>query len=175
MQYRNKNFDPGRDLPELKAIVALANIQGRLLIVNDDVELAMKVGAGGVHLGKGDGSIVAARSLMGPEAMIGATVHSLEELFAVKGKGADYYGVGPVFGTSSKDTGLPDLGLEGLAELVAAADKPVIAIGRIGLENAESVIGQGAHGIAVISAYCMSDNPPVVAHALLDILQRSPA
>lgn len=171
VQYRNKDFQPARDLAELQAIADLARSLGRLLLINDDPRLALQVGAGGVHLGREDGSVAAARALLGPDACIGATVHDPRELADLRGQGADYYGIGPVFGTNSKDTGLPPLGLDGLAALVRLADRPVIAIGSIDLARIPSVMASGAHGIAVISAYCMADDP---AAAALDLLRALP-
>lgn len=167
VQYRHKDFRADRDLAELQAIADLARAMGRLLLINDDARLACQVGAGGVHLGREDGSVAEARALLGPDAVIGATVHNAAELAALRGQGADYYGIGPVYGTTSKDTGLPPLGLDGLAALVRLADRPVIGIGSIDLARAAQVMAAGAHGIAVISAYCMADDPTAAARALL--------
>lgn len=172
VQYRNKAFNPARDYADLEAIAQLAHRLGRLLIINDNPYLALQVGAGGVHLGRGDGSVAAARALLGPHVVIGATVHDAIELAALRGQGADYYGIGPVYGTRSKDTGLPPLGLDRLAELVRRADRPVIAIGSIDAARCAEVLATGAHGIAVISAYCMADDPKAAAHTLLQALPK---
>ncbi|HHG84637.1 MAG TPA: thiamine phosphate synthase, partial [Bacteroidetes bacterium] len=109
VQYRNKSFDAGQDLEELRAIATLAQLEKKVLIINDDTELAFQVGAQGVHLGQEDGAIASARALLGPDAIIGATVHNLVELSALRGTSIDYIGLGPVYGTTSKVTGLPDL------------------------------------------------------------------
>jgi thiamine-phosphate pyrophosphorylase len=102
--------------------------------------------------------------------LVGATVHNQEELEALKGQRIDYIGVGPVFGTSSKDTGLPPLGLDGLARLCQLSDWPVIAIGSIGLEDVGRLKAAGAHGVAVISAFCLAEKPIAVAKAFLEKL-----
>lgn len=166
VQYRNKAFRPKRDLAELRAISMVATRTGRALIINDDADLALQVGAQGVHLGKGDGSPAAARKLLGTRAIIGATVHNLEELEALKDMPIDYIGVGPVYGTRSKQTGLPDLGLEGLRAICEASPFPVVAIGGIEKENILAVRDAGARGAAVLSAFCKSPDPIAYANNL---------
>jgi thiamine-phosphate pyrophosphorylase len=145
---------------------------GRLLIVNDNAELALQIGVRGVHLGREDGSIERARALLGSEAVIGATVHNLAELEALRGQSVDYIGVGPVFGTRSKETGLPDLGLEGLRELCGHSPWPVIGIGGIDLEGLRKVKQAGAYGCAIISAFCKAENPETSARQMLNILEQ---
>ena len=172
VQYRNKSFDPGRDLAELQAISDLSRRLGKCLIINDDAQLAFQVGAQGVHLGKEDGSVAEARALLGSEAIIGATVHDMAELEAVKGMAIDYVGIGPVYGTGSKDVGLPDLGLEGLKRLCAAASVPVIAIGGIRVKNVGELKEAGAYGVAVISAFCKAEVSTEVAKAFLEGINR---
>lgn len=165
VQYRQKNYQPARDLVGLRSLADVARGEGHCLIVNDRMDLAFELGAAGVHLGQGDGDPRAAAALLGPQAIVGATVHNLAELRALAGAPIHYIGVGPVFGTQSKATGLPDLGLEGLAALCAASPWPVIAIGGIGLAHVEAVMAAGAHGVAVISAFCLASNPQDVAAA----------
>ncbi|MEM0997488.1 MAG: thiamine phosphate synthase [Bacteroidota bacterium] len=170
VQYRNKAYLPDRDRAELEAIAALARRSGLPLIINDDAELAFQVGAQGVHLGKEDGSVAAARALLGPKAIIGATVHDPSELAALTGQAINYVGIGPVYGTRSKSTGLPDLGLSGLRTLVEISPWPVIAIGSIETANLAPVVEAGAYGCAVISSFGRAENPVTVAKTMLDIL-----
>lgn len=170
LQYRNKSYDAARDEAELIRIQHLADRHQNPLIINDDAALTFQVGAHGVHLGKEDGSIAAARALLGPDAIVGATVHSLAELDAIRGLPVDYIGVGPVYGTRSKATGLPDLGLEGLAAICAASPFPVIGIGGIRPDTTAAVLQAGCYGVAVIGAFAQSDHPPRVAKAFLEIL-----
>ena len=89
VQYRNKAFAPERDLAELTAIAELAQARSRTLIINDDAGLAFQVGAQGVHLGKEDGPAADARGLLGPDAIVGATVHDRSELEALLGQNID--------------------------------------------------------------------------------------
>lgn len=167
VQYRHKAYLPDRDRAELMAIGALAQEMGRRLVVNDRVDLALESGAGGVHLGQGDDDPRAAAALLGPRALIGATVHSMAELVALASAPIHYIGVGPVYGSHSKATGLPDLGLDGLAALAAASPWPVVAIGGIGLAQVPEVLAAGAHGVAVISAFCHAEHPSTVAREFM--------
>ena len=121
------------------------------LVVNDSVDIAVGVGAHGVHLGSGDLSPRIARKMMGPRAIVGATVNTLEQAHAACGQPVDYWGVGPVFETFSKQNPAPPIGLKGLQAIVAAADKPVIAIGGMGAQHVGEVLGTGAYGVAVLS------------------------
>lgn len=171
LQYRNKSFQRQRDLCELQAIAQLAKLQSNCLLVNDNASLAFELNAQGVHLGQGDGSPAIAAQQMGPNAIIGATVHSIAELNALAGMPISYIGVGPVFGTRSKSTGLPDLGLKGLAEICTASPWPVIAIGSIRLEDVEAIKAAGAYGVAVISAFCLAKDPTKVARLFLEKLE----
>ena len=163
VQYRNKRFDLALDMAEAQAIARHAQATHNCLIVNDSVALAGELNAQGLHLGREDGDPRAAAELLGPEVVIGATVHSLAELAALHGAAIHYIGVGPVYGTRSKSTGLPDLGLDGLAAICAASPWPVIAIGGIELRHVPEVLAAGAHGVAILSAFCLADDPTAVA------------
>jgi thiamine-phosphate pyrophosphorylase len=171
VQYRNKQFSADQHLAEAQAIADLARETGNWLIVNDNVTLARGLNVQGIHLGQGDCDPRDAAELLGPGVCIGATVHSHTELDALRGAPIHYIGVGPVYGTQSKATGLPNLGLDGLAAICAASPWPVIAIGSIGLAQVDEVMAAGAHGIAVISAFCLSPNPQNVAAAFLAKLE----
>lgn len=171
VQYRNKLFSREKDLAEATKMAKLAQEDGHCLIINDAAALAFELQAQGVHLGQGDGAPQAAADLLGPGKLIGATVHNMAELEALRGAPIHYIGVGPVYGSRSKRTGLPDLGLEGLARLCAASPWPVIAIGGIEERQAAEVIAAGAHGLAIISAFCIASNPRHVAKRILTLLE----
>lgn len=170
VQYRHKGYQPHLHEPELLQIAQLARKPGQYWIVNDHPELALRIGADGVHVGREDMSPQLARELLGPNALIGATVHTLAELAALQGQNIDYIGVGPVFGTQSKDTGLPPLGLNSLSEICAQSSWPVIAIGAITRQNAREVIAAGAAGIAVLSDICCAENPQKAVEEFRTIL-----
>jgi thiamine-phosphate pyrophosphorylase len=167
VQYRNKDFLEDFHLPELVDISKWAQSQGKVLVVNDDPELAARIGASGVHVGQSDPSIEKARMLMGPKRLVGATVHTRGELETVSSLAVDYLGIGPIFGSLTKDTGLPPLGLEGLSQFVLRSSIPVIAIGNIQLADIPAVMSTGVHGIAVVSAFCLADDLEYRAKELL--------
>ena len=123
-----------------------------LFLVNDRVDLALEVGADGVHLGQEDLPYPEARKILGPEKIIGVTVNNLAEALAAQAWGADYLGVSPIFATATKaDAGAP-AGVVLLAEIRRRVSLPLVAIGGITLANAPEVIGAGADAVCAISA-----------------------
>lgn len=128
-------------------------------IVNDDVELAWEISADGVHVGQEDQSALHVRRIIGPDKILGVSVHSLEEAAIAVENGADYVGMGPVFGTLTKPDAKKPAGVAGI-ELVKSKfpELPVVGIGGITPLNAELVWSAGADGIAVISAIAHAEN-----------------
>ena len=121
-------------------------------LVNDRVDLALEVGADGVHLGQEDFSYYEARNLLGPDKIIGVTVHNVAEALAAQAAGADYLGVSPIFSTATKaDAGAPT-GVALLAEIRRQVSLPLVAIGGITLANAPAVIEAGADAVCAIAA-----------------------
>jgi thiamine-phosphate pyrophosphorylase len=125
---------------------------GCLFFVNDRVDVAMAVGAEGVHLGQEDLALETARSLVGTDIIVGISATTVEEAEAAEAGGANYLGVGPVFATPSKPDAVFPIGLEGLKKIRDAVELPIVAIGGIAESNARQVFEAGADGIAVISA-----------------------
>ncbi|WP_260678694.1 thiamine phosphate synthase [Planococcus salinarum] len=124
-----------------------------LFLINDDVELALAVDADGIHIGQEDMDCGQARELMGKEKMLGVSVHSLEEAKIAIDAGADYLGMGPVYGTRSKADAKQPAGTIGIKEVTSHfPDIPVYGIGGISPQNAPAVWEAGACGVAVISA-----------------------
>jgi thiamine-phosphate pyrophosphorylase len=121
-----------------------------LFIVNDRLDIALGVGADGVHLGQEDLPVSVARKIAGKNFIIGASVSSKEEAIFAEKEGADYISVQSIFPTSSKEN-VGVIGLEGLREIVKVSSLPVIAIGGINLENAREVLNCGVKGVALIS------------------------
>jgi len=135
------------------------------LVINDRVDLALALDADGVHLGDDDLPIELARRLLGPDRIIGSSADNATEVERRIQVGADYVGIGPIFGTTSKcDTG-PILGLEGLANAVRRTQIPLIAIGGITSENVSAVLETGVHGIAILSAVCGEKDPEEATRA----------
>lgn len=153
LQLRDKTLS---DVELLKTAVDLARIcrkSGVLFLVNDRPDIALLSGADGVHLGQDDLPIAAARGILGREALVGRSTHSLKQALAAQSEGADYIGVGPVFATPTK----PDYGSVGLELVRQAADQitiPFVAIGGIDLNNISSVLEAGARRIAAVRAIC---------------------
>jgi len=134
---------------ELRRLVSEA---GRTFVVNDRLDVAIAVDAHGLHLGPLDGSVGEARGAWLPPRILGASARSLERARALAAAGADYLGVGPVFGTTTKRDAPGAIGLSTLREIAAGVGVPVIAIGGIHAGNAALAIEAGAAGVAVISA-----------------------
>lgn len=136
------------------------------IIINDRVELARSLaadGVAGVHIGLEDMSASEAREKLGPDAIIGVTAHSFDELKAYKGLDVDYVGIGPFAPTDTKKNLAPVLGLEGIAEMVLLAkdsgiEFPLVAVGGVKLEDVASLLEVGANGIAVSGALANADN-----------------
>jgi thiamine-phosphate pyrophosphorylase len=149
VQYRAKEVSTRMMLAEAAALKKLC--QDAIFLVNDRVDVALAVGADGVHLGQEDLPFDAARKLLGPDKIIGITVSTLEEALTAARQGADYLGVSPIFFTRTKsDAGLPT-GLSLLREIRNAVSLPLAAIGGITLDNAAEIIAAGADMICAIS------------------------
>jgi len=138
---------------EAKAAVAVAEQSGVQLIINDRVDVALAVGAAGVHLGQNDLPPEAARKLLGPAAILGYSTHTVDQALEAVKLPIDYLAIGPIFPTTSKTDTFPVLGLEGLrAVRRAIREFPLVAIGGITHANARDAIQAGADSVAVISA-----------------------
>ncbi|MCS6904033.1 MAG: thiamine phosphate synthase [Bacteroidia bacterium] len=169
-QFREKNLRSSH-IRELEQIIALSRNYPTKVIINDYLELALELGANGVHLGVEDIPLSQAisRAREKDNFIIGATCHTLEELQDLNNfykHQIHYIGVGPIFGSTSKKIKYPPLGLEGLAQFCKQSHFPVIAIGNIQPFNIPSLIAAGASGIAVIKAFCGQTSPLAAAHAL---------
>jgi thiamine-phosphate diphosphorylase len=158
IQLRDKHADDGEFFAWATAIRKLTSKAGVTFIVNDRVDICLAVNADGVHVGQNDFPAKDARKLLGPNRILGVSIASLDELKQAEESGASYVGFGPVFDTATKADAGSALGLELLAEIKAAARRPVVAIGGIGLSNIESVADAGADGAAVISAVVLSED-----------------
>jgi thiamine-phosphate pyrophosphorylase len=142
---------PDRAFLELSdAIAALAHESNARLIVNDRSDIALMSGADGVHVGQDDLPVDDVRALLGTAGTIGVSSHDSKQVDSALASSADYVAVGPVFGTTTKDTGYEARGLD-LVRYAAGRGKPVVGIGGITLETAPDVIAAGARAVAVIS------------------------
>jgi thiamine-phosphate pyrophosphorylase len=142
------------------------------LFVNDRLDVALAIGADGVHLGQDDLPVRAARELAPPGFLIGVSAETRELARAAWRGGADYVGVGPVFATGSKLDAGEAVGTARVREIAGAVDVPVVGIGGIGPANAGEVVAVGAAGVAVISAVTRAADPERASAALLEALRR---
>jgi thiamine-phosphate diphosphorylase len=150
-------------LPLASSLVAMCAGAGLLLLVNDRIDIAVGCGATGAHVGQDDHPVVA-RARLGPDAILGVSVGSVQEALAAEAAGADYLGV-TVWATSTKPEAVP-IGLEGVRDVAAATALPVVGIGGIHTGNAREVLTAGAAGIAVISAVATAEDPVGVIREL---------
>jgi len=170
IQLREKLLPALEFYQQAKAAIIVAARRGVLLIVNDRVDVALAVGAHGVHLGQDDMPPAAARNLLGPDAFIGYSTHNIEQAIAATKLPIDYLAIGPIFATTTKTDTAPVLGLDGLrAVRMAIGAFPLVAIGGITHANAREVVDAGADSVAVISAV-LSDpgNIPEATRSLLE-------
>ncbi len=159
VQYRNKSADAHLRRAQGAALLALCRSLGVPLVINDDLDLAVSLGADGLHLGRDDASIAAARARLGPGRMVGASCYDrLDLALAARRAGADYVAFGSAFASSTKP-GAVRVPLSLYREAGARLACPVVAIGGITQENARVVIDAGADSVAVISA--LFDGPGV--------------
>jgi thiamine-phosphate pyrophosphorylase len=157
LQYRDKSSDDARRLREAEALRELCNRYGAALIINDDAELAARLGVG-LHLGQGDGSLSAARALLGRQAIIGGTCHAQLELAeAAAREGASYVAFGRFFNSTTKP-GAPAADAELLAAAKARINLPIVAIGGVTLDNAPALIAHGASMVAVVHGLFGADS-----------------
>jgi thiamine-phosphate pyrophosphorylase len=173
LQVRAKTMSSAALVDLATAVVRVAKTYDAAVIVNDRVDVARMVGAAGVHVGQDDLPPAEARRLLGPDAIVGYSTHSVTQIRTAMGEPVTYIAVGPVFGTRTKDTGYDAVGLE----LVSAAAReapstPIVAIGGITLETAPSVLAAGASSVAVIGDLLVGGNPRARTNAYLQALAR---
>jgi thiamine-phosphate pyrophosphorylase len=167
IQVREKELAPPDYIRLARAARRLTREKGAWLLVNDCVDVALKAGADGVHLGQRDVPPREARSRLGPQAIIGVSVRNAAEAAAAERGGADYVAVNGVFPTSTK-TDLGELpGLEGVRAIRAATRLPLLGIGGIQAGNCRAVIDAGADGVAVVTAITLADDIPAACAELL--------
>ena len=152
VQLRDKRLD-GTDLLRLAVTIGERSRRaGALLLVNDRSDVASASGADGVHLGQTDLPVAAARAIMAPCACIGVSVESPEQAKQAEADGADYVGVGAIYGSATKEDAGAPVGLDHLGRVRDATRLPIVAIGRITAARVEEVMAAGADAVAVISA-----------------------
>lgn len=169
VQLREKEL--GREQIERSARTfrRLCDTYSALFIVNDDPYLAQSCDADGVHVGQGDIAAAEARQILGPEAIVGLSTHSEEQLATSADEPVDYVSVGPIWETPTKQ-GRPGVGLDLVEHAAAHAPHPFFAIGGIDPSNAAQVVEAGARRLGVVRAVRDAEDPAVAAGALRDAL-----
>ena len=171
VQLREKTCSTREFIAEALALKEFLQSHGVPLIINDRVDVAMAVGAEGVHLGQTDMPLAAARAIVTDTMLIGISAESLADAVAAQRGGADYVGVSPIFTTPTKtDTAAP-LGLAGLQSIRRTVHIPLVGIGGINQQTAAEVIRCGADGIAVVSAIVAAEDPVQAARELVQAIR----
>lgn len=168
LQIREKDLDANSFQAEAAKLKALCSRHNVPYVVNDSVDIALAIGADGVHVGQSDIKDRDIRSMIGPERILGISAGTVEEAVAAENAGADYIGVGAVFGTSTKKNAR-NLTVEKLMEISHAVSIPVVAIGGINSRNLMELRGSGVDGVAVISAIFAAEDPGKATAQLLEL------
>jgi thiamine-phosphate pyrophosphorylase len=178
LQYRDKHaatrrvFEMSNLLSHRLSGLARPGTSPVRFIVNDRPDVALLAGASGVHVGQTDLGVEQARAIVGREAWVGVSTHTLEQVEAADRTSADYVAFGPVFQTTTKEKADPVVGLRLLAEARARTSKPLVAIGGITLERAADTYRAGADSLAVVRDLLAAPDPAAQARKFLDVAGR---
>ncbi|MCM2265870.1 MAG: thiamine phosphate synthase [Desulfuromonadales bacterium] len=167
VQLREKDLPAAQLLPLAEKLRAITLRFDARLLINDRIDVALAVGADGVHLAGHSLPVATARSLLGPDKLIGVSTHHPGEIAAAASGGADFVTFGPVFDTPSKTVYGPPLGLDALRMACAASHLPVFALGGIKNSRLPELGGSNIHGVAVISAIIAASDPYAATDAFL--------
>lgn len=159
VQLRAKNHDADRILAMGRSLQPMCSASSVPLIINDDLDTALVIGADGVHLGVDDADPERARELGSQGFIIGFSPETDEQLREAEARGVSYLGIGPLFATATKHDAGTALGLEECARRVSLTRLPAVAIGGINACNASLALGTGVDGVAVVSAILKAGNP----------------
>jgi thiamine-phosphate pyrophosphorylase len=169
IQYRNKTASSRHFFEVSRQLSSVLGPRGVRLIVNDRPDIALLVGAGGVHVGQDDLGVEDTRAICGPDKWVGISTHTLVQIAEADHTSADYIAIGPIFPTATKKNPDPVVGTELLRQARKMTKKPLVAIGGITLERAAEVYRAGADSLAVIRDLTCVPNPAVRARKYLDV------
>lgn len=170
VQYRAKTASSAEMYDEALQLKALCDSFKVPLIINDRLDIAMAVGAAGVHLGQDDLPCAAARRILGEDYIIGVSAHNPAEAAEALQSGADYLGCGAVFGTATK-ADVKKLGTDGLAAICKAKGLPVVGIGGVTADNYREVRAAGADGAAIVSGILAQPDISATVRAIAKVSQ----
>ena len=171
IQLRMKTDRTGEFYDMAAALCPLVHAEGGIFIVNDRCDVALAVGADGVHLGQEDLPLADARAVLGPGKLIGISTHTLAQALEAEAGGADYIGFGPIFPTTTKAHPVPVVGVASLCEVRARVRTPIVAIGGITAKNIGEVLAAGADCAAVISAVLSAPDPSKAMIELISAIE----
>lgn len=167
IQLREKNSSTDSFLTKALQLIEITDKYSIPLIINDNIEVAEKVNAAGIHVGNSDDPPVYLRQLpLLTKKMIGYSIEYLSQLNNEETAVSDYLGISPVFRTDTKTDTITEWGLEGIKTIRQLTEKPLVAIGNIYLGNAKEVMNAGADCLAVVSAICHASDPQKAAYQL---------
>ncbi len=169
IQLREKQWGKNKIKKEAIKLLKICRKNNVLFIVNDYADVALEIGADGVHLGQSDMPISEARKICGNKLIIGLSTHSIKQAVKADKEDADYITIGPIFRTRAKDY---TIGTEIIKEILRKIKKPLIAIGGINKDNIDSVLGQGVKSVAVISAVVSAENIKEAANVLIEKIKK---
>lgn len=173
VQLRDKRASRSQLRATAGVFLQVARRHGALFIVNDDPDLAVQVDADGVHVGQGDPPPGQARAVVGPNQLVGRSTHTLAEIDRALTEDCDYFAVGPVHATPTKE-GRPGIGLEPLRHAAAVAgNRPWFVTGAMSTVTAPEVLTTGASRLVVVRAITQAEEPGVATRALAELLRRS--
>jgi thiamine-phosphate pyrophosphorylase len=172
VQLREKRLDQGPFCRLAEKVRAMTAESDALLIINDRLDVAMAVGADGVHLGQEDLPVPHARRLV-PDMIVGASTHSAQQAAAAEQAGASYVNIGPLFPTGTKPEHASGLGVEGLRRIGPAVTIPFTVMGGIKAEHVPALVRAGARTLAVVTAVTAADDPESAARDLLACIRGS--
>lgn len=171
VQLREKNLDFNAFLDSAIKIKRLTEKYRVPLIINDNIDVCIKSNADGVHIGQGDIPLVKARKILGDNKIIGVTTKTIEQAQEAQLNGADYIGVGAMFGSTTKKDAIP-LTFEQLADIRKSVTIPIVAIGGITIENINQFKNTGVDGIAVVSAIFGQNDIKSATEKLVDKISK---
>lgn len=169
IQLREKRWSKDKIRQEAVKLLKICRKNNVMFIVNDYVDIAMEIGADGVHLGQSDMPIEEARKICGDNLIIGISTHSVEQAVDADQEDVDYITIGPIFETRAKDY---TVGVEIIKPVADNVLKPIIAIGGINKENINEVLEQGVNSVAVISAVVSADDVKGAAKELVERIKK---
>ena len=159
VQLRAPNWKKKRYYDCALALKAALKPYSTRLIINDHVDVAMAVGADGVHVGQQDLPVTQVRELIGTNKIVGLSINTLDEIQSVNPHLVDYVGIGPIFDTNTKKDAAPAIGIDGFKNLAKLSPVPCVAIGSVKTHHIKALVEAQANGIAVISAVCGQPDP----------------